>query len=95
MQIAFMRTNIILFLGLALLLPTLLFSQQKECVFIDWSKHYGGFENEGANDVIQTSDGGFVAVGFARSSNNQVNANNGFSDYWIQIREFVRLRKWR
>lgn len=83
MQLAFMRNTALFLMMCAFTLPSYLFSQQKDCVFIDWSKHYGGFENDGANDVVQTPDGGFVAVGFSRSSNQQVASNNGLSDFWI------------
>lgn len=78
-----MRTTSILTIILAAFLPFALFSQQGACVLIDWSKNYGGFENERANDVVETPDGGFIVVGASRSSNQQVSANNGQSDYWV------------
>lgn len=72
-----------LFICCLLAAPSFLFSQQKECVTVEWSRNYGGFLNDSANDVIQTNDGGFVAVGFSRSSNFDVSQNYGKSDYWV------------
>ncbi len=58
-------------------------AQSGACVMVEWSAHYGGNFDEGANDVIPTADGGFVAVGYSRSSNNMVTQNQGKADYWI------------
>lgn len=33
---------------------------------IQWSKCYGGYDSDKAYDVLQTTDGGFVIVGFSR-----------------------------
>lgn len=63
--------------------PVFLFSQQKECVFIAWSKHYGGNKHEGAHALQQTADGGFIAAGYSRSSSLDVGSNFGGSDYWV------------
>ena len=69
---------------LSLSTPSPIFSQSGgECVMVEWSKNYGGSQSEVANDVIQTTDGGFLAVGFSRSNNNMVTQNKGKSDYWI------------
>jgi hypothetical protein len=34
---------------------------------LQWSKTIGEFENDGANSIIQTSDGGYVAAGYSFS----------------------------
>jgi uncharacterized delta-60 repeat protein len=45
---------------------------------IDWQKAYGGApENEGANSVQQTSDGGYIVAGYAYSF------GDGSSDFWV------------
>ena len=60
-----------------------LWSQQGDCVKVEWSENYGGFLNDGANALIQTTDGGYLAVGSARSNNMNLTVNYGKADYWI------------
>ncbi|MCB0519504.1 MAG: gliding motility-associated C-terminal domain-containing protein [Lewinellaceae bacterium] len=71
------------FLFLTACIPSFLFSQQKECIKIDWSRHYGGTNQEIANDIQQTQDGGYIVAGFTRSVDFDVASNFGSADYWI------------
>ncbi|MCU0348817.1 MAG: gliding motility-associated C-terminal domain-containing protein [Saprospiraceae bacterium] len=64
-------------------LPQLLFAQQSECVFIDWSKHFGGSKSEAANDFQRTTDGGLIVAGYSRSADGQLTDNKGGADYWL------------
>ncbi|MFD0863394.1 hypothetical protein ACFQ1M_14360 [Sungkyunkwania multivorans] len=48
-----------------------------------WNKTYGGSSEDSGKAVIQTSDGGFAAVGFSRSTDGDVAGNNGFYDKWV------------
>ena len=73
----------LLILKFLFLTHALLFSQQKACVFTDWSKHYGGNKHDGANDLQQTADGGFIVAGYSRSQSLDVSENFGGSDYWV------------
>lgn len=50
---------------------------------IEWAKTYGGSATESFNDIQQTIDEGYIAVGYTRSSNGDVSSNYGFSDIWI------------
>lgn len=51
---------------------------------IIWEKNYGGHENEYANSIKQTVDGGFIVAGNSESNGSgDVENNNGGSDYWI------------
>ncbi len=50
---------------------------------IQWSKTYGGSGDDRARKVIQTSDNGFVIIGYSDSSDLDVSVNNGFRDFWI------------
>ncbi|PKV48674.1 hypothetical protein ATE84_0679 [Aquimarina sp. MAR_2010_214] len=50
---------------------------------IAWSKTYGGSGDERGEKIIQTTDGGFVLVGYSRSADEDVSANAGLQDYWI------------
>ncbi len=63
--------------------PNFLFSQQKECITIEWSKHYGGTNKENANDIQQTQDGGYIVAGFTQSLDGNVSNNFGSADYWV------------
>ena len=39
--------------------------------------------DDAGNNLVQTTDGGFVAVGYARSSDQTLTENKGKADYWI------------
>ena len=72
--------------------PIQTFAQQGACVKVEWSENYGGFQNEASNSLIQTSDGGFLSVGYSRSSNLMLSQNWGKSDFWIiKVDEFGAL----
>ena len=47
-------------------------------------KTLGGSGNDSAQSVVNTSDGGYVVVGYTQSSDGDVEIKNNFSyDYWI------------
>ncbi|WP_459210188.1 hypothetical protein [Aquimarina rhabdastrellae] len=48
-----------------------------------WSKTYGGTNDDRADKLIQTSDGGFAMVGYSRSNDGDSSNNEGLQDYWI------------
>ena len=48
-----------------------------------WRRYYGGTNNDRANDVIQTSDGGFIIAGSTESTDFDVTNNKGSYDYWV------------
>jgi len=48
-----------------------------------WSKSYGGSEDDGADVIQQTTDGGFVVAGWSYSTDGDVPGNHGDYDYWI------------
>ncbi|MEA3505239.1 MAG: T9SS type A sorting domain-containing protein, partial [Bacteroidota bacterium] len=53
---------------------------------IIWQKCYGGSDNEEAQNVFQTSDGGFIVFGTTNSSNGDVvgnPSNPGLSSIWV------------
>ena len=41
---------------------------------IQWSKTYGGTNDDRGEEVIQTSDGGYAMIGYSRSSDGDVSA---------------------
>ncbi|MAU71036.1 MAG: hypothetical protein CMP77_15200 [Flavobacterium sp.] len=50
---------------------------------LEWTKSYGGSENDRGSDLVQTADGGFALLGFSESSNRDVSENGGSLDYWL------------
>jgi hypothetical protein len=50
---------------------------------IEWAKCYGGSGWDGANSVVQSSDGGYVLCGFSTSNDGDVTGNHGNGDAWV------------
>ena len=50
---------------------------------VSWKKAFGGSANDGAYDVKQTSDGGYIIAGYTASNDGDVSGNHGESDFWI------------
>lgn len=48
-----------------------------------WSRSYGGSNDETATNIKKTSDGGYIISGYSRSDDGDVSGNEGFHDYWI------------
>jgi hypothetical protein len=44
---------------------------------------YGGSQSEGAEGILQTSDGGYVFSSMTLSNNGDVSGNHGLSDTWV------------
>jgi hypothetical protein len=50
---------------------------------IEWQKAIGSDGWEELRMVIQTTDGGFIAVGDGDNNNGDVSGNHGFDDVWV------------
>jgi len=52
---------------------------------LQWQKCLGGTGDDESysSSIIQTSDGGFVTVGYAFSNDINVSGNHGANDYWV------------
>jgi hypothetical protein len=50
---------------------------------IQWQKSVGGSMGEEAYSIQQTSDGGYITVGWSWSSDGDATTNHGYNDYWI------------
>jgi hypothetical protein len=48
-----------------------------------WNKCYGGSNNEAAQSIYQTFDGGYIVAGFSDSNDGDLTLNQGGTDYWI------------
>jgi hypothetical protein len=49
----------------------------------EWQKSFGGTKAEIGHSVQQTSDGGFIMTGQAKSSNGDLTENQGSDDFWV------------
>ncbi len=50
---------------------------------IEWQKSLGGSNDDNAQAVKQTADGGYIIVGEAFSNDGDVVGNNGNVDFWV------------
>ncbi len=50
---------------------------------IEWQKCLGGSGYDGANAIVQTSDGGYIVAGHSNSNDGDVSGNHSGYDYWI------------
>lgn len=50
---------------------------------IEWEQNYGGSSFDNLESIIQTTDGGYLLGGWARSSDGDVGGTGGRYDYWI------------
>ncbi len=49
---------------------------------LEWERTYGGTGDDRSETVRLTPDGGYLIMGNSASFDNDVNSNNGSSDYW-------------
>lgn len=50
---------------------------------IVWEKNYGGSEDDYANSIKQTTDGGYIIAGSSQSTDGDASSNQGSSDIWV------------
>jgi len=50
---------------------------------IIWERTFGGTSSDGADKILQTSDGGYIVAGWSLSNDGDVSDNNGTMDCWI------------
>ncbi len=62
---------------------------------LQWSKTYGGSNDDRGNQVLVTTDNGFVVFGFSDSSDNDVTENNGNSDFWVSKLDASGAIQWQ
>jgi len=61
---------------------------------IQWSKTYGGSNDDVASSLNITNDGGYIISGYSRSNDGDVSGNEGFQDYWIVKTDASGNIKW-
>ncbi|QXP60821.1 hypothetical protein [Olleya sp. HaHaR_3_96] len=52
-------------------------------ITLEWTKTFGGTNDERGHDIIQTEDGGYAIIGFTYSNDGDVTNNNGQEDFWV------------
>lgn len=50
---------------------------------LEWSKYFGGYFTDTPQDVVQTSDNGFIIVGGSDSEDTDISNNKGSYDFWV------------
>ncbi|GEQ84689.1 lipoprotein [Patiriisocius marinistellae] len=50
---------------------------------IQWSKTYGGSDNDFGTNIKKTNDGGYIISAVTRSSDGDISTNAGFNDMWV------------
>ncbi len=50
---------------------------------LQWSKTYGGSQDDRASQIIQTTDGGYALIGYSKSNDLDVIGNQGQKDFWM------------
>lgn len=68
------------FLLFFIIIPHLIVAQPP---IIEWQKSIGGSFKDNVEKIIDTSDGGFVIVGYSVSNNFDIPSNNGQNDIFI------------
>lgn len=61
---------------------------------IEWEGNYGGSDEDYANSIQVTDDGGYVVAGHSRSDDGDVTGNNGMRDIWILKLDSIGNIKW-
>ncbi len=61
---------------------------------VQWEQHYGGSNTDLLNDVKQTSDGGYILAGTARSIDFDVNNNHSVQEFWIVKTDALGNLQW-
>ena len=50
---------------------------------LQWSKTYGGINDDRGQSIVQTVDGGFFITGISKSNDGDITTNYGSNDYWV------------
>jgi len=62
---------------------------------IEWQNSLGGSIFEWAEDVVQTTDGGYVLAGYTHSNNGDVVGSNGGVDGWVVKLDALGVLQWQ
>ena len=62
---------------------------------IQWEKCYGGFNQDLAYSIKQTTDRGYIIAGFSYSNDDDVSGNMGIANYWIVKINSIGAIQWQ
>lgn len=62
---------------------------------IQWQKSLGGSQNDEAQSIQTTSDGGYIVAGYSRSNQGDVTGNHQGNDYWIVKLDATATIQWQ
>ena len=62
---------------------------------LQWQKCFGGSMDERALSIQQTTDGGYIAGGYTKSTDGDVTGNHGDYDYWIVKLSSTGVLQWQ
>ena len=62
---------------------------------IQWKKSYGGSSDDKGYDIRQTTDGGYIFIGYTTSNDGNVTGNHGSTDYWVVKINDTGLIQWQ
>ncbi len=61
---------------------------------IQWQKCFGGSGEDGAQEIQQTTDGGYIVAGNTFSNDGDVSGNHGNRDFWVvKLGPFVGIEE--
>ena len=83
------KTKCLLFI---LLIQSICYSQSPS---IEWQKTLGGSNDDRGNNIIQTTDGGYIATGYTESSDGNITDNQGLHDIWVIKLNSVGFIQWQ
>lgn len=62
---------------------------------LQWQKTYGGTNSDNLQDIIQTSDGGYILSGFVMSRDGDISCPIIFQDIWIAKLDNTGIIQWQ
>jgi len=62
---------------------------------LQWQKCLGGSDNDLAESIIQTTDGGYLIGGMSASNDDDVSGNHGSNDYWVAKLDLSGSIQWQ
>jgi Secretion system C-terminal sorting domain len=62
---------------------------------IQWQKCLGGSDNDQAQSIRQTTDGGYIFAGYTWSDNGDVSGHHGNGDYWVVKIDSLGALQWQ
>ncbi len=88
-----MKKKTIAFISICILLS---FDALAQAPPIQWQKTFGGSADELLFDIIETADGGYIAVGRSSSgtSGDKTESNRGGSDIWVVKMDALGNKQW-